>query len=208
MREIRKLVNDHPHELETVSLENKKALLFTEGEFDTNNLDFIRILPSKDYALWYAGLILRKHFNEGDKETVTQIKTDMMNIDIIRGKNIANLCSAGYLESDIIPTFNSLSENQKMQDFLPYYEQLVTQTPTSIFISNKHNSTSLKNEVLEKIEFAKKYSAQSVRLYALSEKNVSLGKTIIAELSERTKKEKIIYNLDRESRLEVTILVK
>ena len=84
------------------------------------------------------------------KETVTQIKTDMMNIDIIRGKNIANLCSAGYLESDIIPTFNSLSENQKMQDFLPYHEQLVTQTPTSIFISNKHNSTSLKNEVLEK----------------------------------------------------------
>ena len=68
---------------------------------------FIPIIPPADIPLLNACVFLRLKYERG--EGVDALKSQIMRVYGTRGCNFANLCSAGYLESE----------------FLPYYEQLV-----------------------------------------------------------------------------------
>lgn len=192
----------------TPKLSEKESLITQNNPYDIKLLGFIQeSLPNNDHSLWKAGLLLRHHFKKGNNELVVQIKNDMIQADQIRGKNIANLCTAGYLETEIIPMHSALTDLERSENFTKFYEALVTQTPTSVFVGIIHNEKSLREELSIKIEYAKKYSAPYVKVHALGKHNVGLAIKILKEVREKSGIEDVYYP-PSPSHLDATIALK
>lgn len=207
---FKRLIGVEPYSLESLDLSQKKALIQAKICSGRSELiDFIeKSLPVKDQALWKAGLLLREYFSRREKEVVSQIKDDMMRTDIIRGKNIANLCTAGYLESEIISMHKALTDLERSEDFRKYYEALVTQTPTSVFVGVSHNEKTLKKELEDKVEYAKQYSAPHIKVHALGKHHVQLATTILKEIRGYDGVEDVVFTSLSESHLDATIVLK
>lgn len=207
--QIQKLFATNQHALDSLQLSEKKNLLNSGVTPDRKLLDFVlKSLPPRDHSLWETGLLLRGYFERREKELVAKIKDDMIATDSIRGKNIANLCTAGYLESEIIPMHNALTDLERLQDFAKFYEALVTQTPTSIFVGITHTEVSLKEELAGKIKYALTYSAPYVKVHAMARRNVDLATNIILEARKNNPNIKdVIYSLTP-SHLDATIILK
>ncbi len=207
-KRLQKILKGQAYSFDTPELTKKKALISGHEKTDPNFYNFVtKSLPLKDQALWKAGLLLRQYFKSGENELVVQIKNDMVQTDQIRGKNIANLCTAGYLESEIIPMHEKLTDLERSEDFTKFYEALVTQTPTSVFVGVIHNEKSLRVELLNKIEYAKKYSAPYIKVHALGRHNVELAIKILKEVREKSEIEDVYYPASP-SHLDATIALK
>lgn len=205
---LQKILKGQSFSFDIPELTKKKALVSGYKKNDPNLYNFVtKSLPSKDYALWNAGLLLRQHFKNEKNDLVIQIKNDMIQTDPIRGKNIANLCTAGYLESEIIPMHDKLTDLERSEDFTKFYEALITQTPTSVFVGISHTEKSLREELLYKIEYAKKYSAPYVRVHALGRHNVELAIKVLKDIRERNEIEDVLYAPSL-SHLDATIALK
>lgn len=207
--QFQKIIQGKPYSIELPDITQKKSLITSPK--DKANLELVEFvtksLPVKDHALWEAGLLLRQHFKRGENELVTQIKQDMMDTDPLRGKNIANLCNAGYLESEIIPMHKTLTDLERSEDFIKFYEALVTQTPTSVFVGMSHNERLLREELFRKIEYATNYSAPYVKVHALGRHHVELAKVILKEVRKLASVEDVFY-ADSLSHLDATIALK
>lgn len=205
--DFRKIIGGQPFVLDVPEVTEKKAILATKSGGDTDLLKFVlKSLPPKDHSLWRAGLLLRKYFRKGQKDIVIQIKGDMIISDPIRGKNIANLCNENYLESEIIPIHKALTDLERSDDFVQFYEALVTQTPTSIFVGFDHNEKNLKAELLRKIDYAQNYSAPYIRVHALGKHHVALAKKVLKEIRSDENIEDIHY-LPSQSHLNAMIML-
>lgn len=207
--QFQKMIQGKPYSIESLDVTKKKALIAAPKDKNNSELvDFVtKSLPAKDHALWEAGLLLRQHFSRGENELVSQIKQDMMSADPLRGKNIANLCNAGYLESEIIPMHKTLTDLERSEDFIKFYEALVTQTPTSIFVGMSHNKRLLREELFRKIEYATNYSAPYVKVHALGRHHVELAKEILKEVRKLASVEDVFY-VDSLSHLDAQIALK
>ena len=207
--QFQRMIQGKPYSIESLDLIKKKALITgTKDKTNSNLVDFIaKSLPAKDHALWEAGLLLRQHFTRGENELVAEIKQDMMSTDPIRGKNIANLCNAGYLEDEIIPMHKALTDLERSEDFIKFYEALVTQTPTSVFVGMSHNERIIKEELFRKIKYATNYSAPYVKVHALGRHHVELAKEILKEVRKLDYVEDVFY-ADSLSHLDATIALR
>jgi hypothetical protein len=163
-------------------------LALTEGYISTDKDIDLRIfiknsITQKDKEIWLSSLIIRDHFINGDVETVNKLKAQIVSFYLDRGKNIANLCTAGYLESLIIPLYKYLvCEKSNESLFLEIYEAIVTETPCAVFVSQYRTHEDIKKEVLSKLDLVKKYGWKKVSVHGIGEANVKEIKKLIAEI--------------------------
>jgi hypothetical protein len=201
------LIQKQPYSIDSVDLTEKKSLIANNQETDKDLLSFVLTsIPTRDQSLWKAGLLLRKCSQREEYAAVANIKKDMITADGLRGKNIANLCSADYLETEIIPAYKALTDVEKSEDFLQFYDALVTQTPTSIFVGAQHTEVSLKKELLDKIEYARKYSAPYIKVHAIGRSHVMLAREVIKEIRVEMEFENVFYS-EEKSHLNATLIL-
>ncbi len=192
--ELKKLLNDVVQIEDTVLIEEESNKLledFTKSDSEKRNkkiLAFLRNkIPPEDVKALRASLYLRKlHEERTNRELIAKVKSDIIQKYGERGGNIANLCTAGYFESTIIPLYETMAKEAgfKQEKFITRYDAIVLQVPFAVFVSGQHTEASLKSEVLSKIETNKKYGIHKLNIHAIGIRNSSKIKKVIKEIEE------------------------
>jgi len=155
-----------------------QGLISEVGQFQNDPENIIlreklsKVIPHRDAAIWEAALFIRRQHREG--HSVSELKTDIRLRYGDKGKNIANLCSTGYLEEIIIPIYDELSSKPDFvySEFKSQYDVIVTKYPFAVFISRTETSDDAMKEIKEKIEYNKTYGVPSLNIHAISQENI------------------------------------
>lgn len=141
---------------------------------DIESRDFVRnCIPESDKAVWFSSLMLRSEFQQGHTDEVIRLKSQIVIAQGNRGKNIANLCSAGYLESLIMPLYRLLvTDNDDRQHFFDIYQTIITDYPFAVFVSVARTTNEIKKEIIEKIQIVKRYGWDRVAVHGIGRENV------------------------------------
>lgn len=141
-------------------------------------------IPPGDLNIWRAALYLRHCYNKLEfKNRVIGLKYQIMQKYGDKGRNIANLCTAGYLEEWLMPAYNNLKETLKDDDlakaeFGKIYAHLVNELPFTIFVSHIMTIDGLKDEILRRKEFGVAF----VNIHAIGNDNVQKVKLVTPEI--------------------------
>ncbi len=135
---------------------------------DQNILRFFSdILPIDDYTALKLALYLRDEQKKG--KNISNYKKDIRDRFGERGANIANLCTAGYFESEFLPLYNSISK----EAFLEYYEITVGKKARALFVHRGINEDQLGIEFEVMLQKATKYHMEGFRIHGIGTQNVS-----------------------------------
>ncbi|MEP7166901.1 MAG: hypothetical protein ABI758_02910 [Candidatus Woesebacteria bacterium] len=171
---------------------------YEKSDVDVEQRKFVMsCIPQRDRSLWMSALILRRQFKlMGNKEEVWRIKGDMSRSSS-RGKNIANLCTAGYLESHIIPLYEHVvNEKHDEQQFIDIYSMIVSDFPFAVFVSQLRSDTEINAEIVEKIETVGQYGWKMVKVHGIGEENVKKIQRVVLQVQDEKKAEIISTDVD------------
>jgi hypothetical protein len=141
------------------------------------------IIPPADVPLLKASVFLRLKYERG--ESVDALKAQIMRVYGTRGCNFANLCSAGYLETEFLPLYEEL--NRALPDnpqdvkveFLRFYMLVVNELPWTEFVSGRMSAEKRAAHIVEKMNRNVLNGVRFLNIHALGAKNV---KTVVAML--------------------------
>lgn len=159
---------------------------FRAVDGSTRNRQFLeyfqRKIPNEDLTILRASLYLKKVFDRGNP--TEDLKQDIMRRYGDRGKNISNLCSAGYFESLIKPLYEVMrsSHGFSQDKFLSFYNIIVGEFPFAIFINRNMSKIKVREDFLAKIEKNRKYGIQTLNIHGIGEHNVGKIREVITEL--------------------------
>lgn len=125
------------------------------------------LIPQQDLEILKAALYLRKKFVEKTDDT-TKLKRDIIHNFGIRGKNIANLCTAGYFETII----KQLSYELDKKEFLEVYEKIVSTSLIALFVHSDMDVEQIKTDIFAKIEQCKKNGFKYVHIHGIGKRNI------------------------------------
>ncbi|MEK6926981.1 MAG: hypothetical protein AABX11_00970 [Nanoarchaeota archaeon] len=175
---IKEIVKENISAGNTFLERNTSKLLYRLNDFKNKKeynsiLEFFKnIISITDYEALETSLFLRHIFICGGE--VSKFKRDIRERFGERGKNIANLCTAGYFEEFLIPLYNSSKER-----FSELYELTVSKSPFAIFVHASMNESEIMAELTSKLEISKKYGLKFIHIHGISERNVRKVKEII-----------------------------
>ena len=142
---------------------------------DEKLLDFFEpIISEEDLEALENSLYLRKKFRE--RKDVKFLKEDIITRFGDRGKNISNLCTAGYFENFLMPLYNSSQE-----DFKKIYEVAVSKSVLAIFVHSEMQDDEITKEIKRKLEISKKYGLKFLHIHGIGETNIETIKRCIEE---------------------------
>lgn len=150
----------------------------------------IPIIPPSDIALLNACVFLRLKYERGDG--VEGMKGQIMRVYGTRGCNFANLCSAGYLESEFLPFYEQLvksnpdNPNEVKVKFLEFYKTVLNELPWTEFVSGRSSSAKVSNHIVEKINRNVKNGVRFLNIHALGAKNVKTVNQILPGIQSQT----------------------
>ncbi|MBU2577081.1 MAG: hypothetical protein KKF50_05165 [Nanoarchaeota archaeon] len=149
----------------------------TKGE-DKKVLDFFQnLIPKEDFEALESSLYLRRRFQE--KRDVSKLKEDIRTRFGDRGKNISNLCTAGYFENFLMPLFNSSKEG-----FDNIYNVVVSRSPMAIFVHSAMGEDQITRDIKTGLEVSKKYGIKFLHIHGIGDQNIRTIKRCIYENKE------------------------
>ncbi|HAZ10814.1 MAG TPA: hypothetical protein DCY56_06895 [Candidatus Omnitrophica bacterium] len=168
------------------SIEDFKAKDSSAGNKEV--LDFLKPkIPPEDFNIWRASLYMRSFFEAHDKPKTRQLKCDIMQRYGDKGKNIANLCSARYLEEVLIPYHGSLEGKYEdkivLDKFKSMYKMVVDELPLCVFVNHIMN----KNDIKGEIELKKKYGLKYINMHGIGTSNIKKIIEVVDELEKQSK---------------------
>lgn len=139
-------------------------------------------IPNEDLPILRASLYLKGVFERGNP--TDDLKQDIVKRYGDRGKNISNLCTAGYFESLIKPLYELMRSSPRFsQDkFLFSYNIIVDEFPFAIFINRSMSKIKVRKDVLAKIEKNRQYGIQTLNIHGIGKDNVGKIRELIMEL--------------------------
>lgn len=140
-------------------------------------------VPEKDLTIIRGALYIRQCFKRG--ENIGDLKLDVMLKHGERGKNIVNLCTAGYFEEYIIPFYDVVlkqkgNEEEALKAFHCYFDRVANELPFTIFVRQDRTPEYVIEEVKRKVEYGTKF----VNIHGIGEHNVKTVYEAIAQLGE------------------------
>lgn len=157
--------------------ENRQFLEYFKGK-----------IPARDIEILRASLYLKSVYERGGN--VSQLKQDIMNRYGDRGKNISNLCSAGYFTSQIKPLYAEMysQPNFSAEEFLKIYEIIITESPYAVFINARMSEIDVKKEVLNRMEIGRKYGIKYLNIHGIGKDNADRITNLLKELTPKLAK--------------------
>lgn len=136
-------------------------------------LEFLKgKVSSDDLSIWRAALYLRASHEKNAKANVKVLKFQIIQKYGKKGANIANLCTAGYLETALIPTYEDLKkscgEREALEAFQKIYSGFVKELPNTIFVCQKMSE----EELVEKISRRKRYGVYFINIHGMGKDNI------------------------------------
>jgi len=133
-------------------------------------LEFFRDkISNDDYTALRASLYLRNRFREGAKrQEIDSLKTGIIQKYGKRGRNISDLCSAGYFEA-----FMNITKTMNIEGFSELYESIVGKGALTIFVSDMISPNQLIQEISKRINTNRKYGGAGViQIHGIGRTNI------------------------------------
>lgn len=143
---------------------------------------FIDKLPGEDILILKASLYLKWVLSQNMK--TDRLKQDIVERYGVRGKNISNLCSAGYFETVIKVLYEEMKRDPgfTMEKFLRVYEEIIIHYPFAVFIHRHMNAKAVETLIKKKVEDMEKYGIFTLNIHGIGKSNVKRIKKAIREL--------------------------
>jgi len=144
------------------------------------------MIPQEDVPLLQACLFLRRRFNSN--QPVDDLKRQIVQSYGPRGRNLANLCSAGYLETWFKPVHAMLSESypedpaQVRNLFLKLYNHLLVELPWTVFVCSSTNKKKLALSLIQKLKHNASNGVRFLNIHGLGEQNAKKISSILLEV--------------------------
>jgi hypothetical protein len=145
------------------------------------------IIPASDKPLMYACLLLRRRSEAG--ESVEGVKLDICKAFGNRGRNFANLCSAGYLESWAYPLYEDLLKTNPGQPelakakFQQYYNETLLDLPWTEFVSARQTADEARDHIISKMKRNKANGIRYMNIHAFGAGNVRKIQAIVPAIN-------------------------
>jgi hypothetical protein len=172
--------------LESSSINKLKDFRDNDKRQDTRKIiNFLQDkIPSSDINIWRASLFLRNLYNKGDFKTTHSLKSEIRQKYGDRGGNIANLCTAGYFEDFLFPSYQEqikeYEEKEAIKKFNKLYSHIVEELPFAVFVNYKSTIENIKREILKK----KRYGFPYINIHGIGEANIQKIKDSLAEIKD------------------------
>ena len=158
------------------SQDEKEILAFFKGK-----------IPHDDYTALRASLYLRKRFEEGaDRDEIAQLKRDIILRYSRRGRNISDLCSAGYFETLIRTIFEEMKRSGYSEpEVLDTYNLIVEEGTLTVFVSSGMSPDQVRREIEEKIKRNRRYGLHFLYIHGIGRTNIETIKGVIYDIKEK-----------------------
>lgn len=152
--------------------ENVALVDFFTGKIKAVDLDILR-----------ASLYIKEVHERG--QPVGQLRDDLVIRYGSRGRNISNLCTAGYFTSELMPLYQMM---EQLPDFTTdkyqeAFNKIVNTFPFAIFVSTYMTRESVLEEVQKKMKMNKGYGINHMNIHGISEVNVSKIQWVLQQIS-------------------------
>lgn len=139
-------------------------------------------IPFSDLPILKASLYLRSVLQNKGQTWI--IKEDIMRRYGLRGKNISNLCSAGYFEKWIRPAYEEMIKlpNFSLEKFLKVYEEMVMSYPFALFVHRRMTDQEIEKLIRSKIKLMKQYGITELNIHGIGADNVKKIREVIEKL--------------------------
>jgi len=163
-------------ELKERTSDKREILAFFKGK-----------IPHDDYIALRASLYLRMRFQEGaDREEIAELKNDIIWRFSRRGRNISDLCSAGYFETLIRTIFEEMERSgYSEQEVLDTYNLIVEEGTLTVFVSTGMSPDQVSREIEEKIKRNRRYGLHILFIHGIGRTNIETIKGVIYDLKEK-----------------------
>lgn len=160
------------YESETDKLIDEVSVFQSTGDGDELLVKLKGKMPDSDLPIWEAALFIKQAHERGER--VDKLKQGLRYRFGERGGNIANLCSAGYLEEIILPIYDELSQRPafSIDQFHAQYEVIVTQYPFAVFVAWNSEDADILKEIQTKIEYNKNYGIHQLNIHTIGKDNI------------------------------------
>jgi|GEM_PF-6566781 len=190
------------HVVRTVVLEDAGAIL-DESSTPTVNAalealpsmeeaarKFLPIIPPRDIPLLRACLFLRARFQAG--VPVEDMKGQIVRVYGPRGRNFANLVSAGYLEQWFWPIYEELQRaypddpDLGKAKFRSLYNSIVNDLPWTEFVSSRASKNTISDHIAGKMKRNLEMGVRYLNVHGLGEANVKKVMLLLPEIQKQT----------------------
>lgn len=152
-------------------------------------------IPQKDKYIWLSALMLKQASDDGSSDKVWSIKSQMISEHQQKGRNIANICTAGYLEDYIMPWYEHyVEELNDRKSFLENYESIVDNLLFIIFVSSDASTESIRVEIENKIQNLVGAHIEYLFIHAIGKPNIKKAELALEGLEELVSE---IKNIDK-----------
>ena len=143
------------------------------------------IAKPSDIPIFQAALYL-KYVYENKGANVQQLKDQIIRAYGNRGSKIANITSAGYVESLLIPLYQQMKSgtNFSREKFAAQYEVIINESAFSVFVNFAMSEVGIRRRIAEQILTNKKYGQDYVNLHGIGSKNLQSIAKAIKELTD------------------------
>ena len=142
-------------------------------------------IPKEDKYIWFSALMLKQASDDKNWEKVRQIKEQMIQEHQQKGRNIANICNAGYLEEYIMPWYKHyVEENNDNDSFLENYKSIVDNLLFIVFVCASKDAKEIKVEIENKIQTLVNAHREHLFIHAIGDANILKAEQIIQEIKE------------------------
>jgi hypothetical protein len=151
---------------------------------------FIPIIPPEDVPLLRASLFLRTRYQAGI--AVDEMKGQIVRVYGPRGRNFANLCTAGYLEDWFWPIYEELQRAYPddpdlcKAKFRGLYNSIVNDLPWTEFVSAHVSKNVIAQEIAEKMKRNVELGVRYLNVHGLGEANVKKVMALLPEIQKQT----------------------
>ena len=143
-------------------------------------------IPPADYTALRASLYLKKRFADGaGKDEISELKRQIIWKYSRRGRNISDLCSAGYFETLIKTIFEEKERSgYSEEDIRTTYNLIVEEGTLTVFVSTGMSSDQVRREIEGKIRRNKRYGLHFLYIHGIGRSNIETIRMVIYDLKE------------------------
>ena len=200
IEELKPVISDAVREHDALLIENESRELLEEikiTESSDEEREFLSFfngkIPDDDYTALRASLYVKKRFEEGaQKEEINRLKLDILKRYSKRGRNICDLCSAGYFRG-LIKIYEEMQRYPDFSDeaFLEVYNPIVDEGNLTVFVSGGRTEEQVRREIESKIRRNRQYGIHVLYIHGIGRSNIEKIKMVIYDLKSKYSTQKI-----------------
>lgn len=143
------------------------------------------IIRSEDILALRASYILRAKYKSG--EDIQNLRDDIIRKYGERGRKLTNLCTSGYVDDAILPTYKAMRKAPefKVQDFITFFDVFVDESAFAVFVNSSMTAEGTSTEILKKLERNRSYGKYYVHVHGLGLQIVKTITKAVKTLLER-----------------------